>query len=175
MGRFESALAFGQEGEQTVSQWLQSRGHMVFPAYEKEGGDFKGPQLFSAAGDLVLPDLLAFRSGKAIWFEVKRKTCFTWHRISHRWVTGIDLHHYEQYLEVAVRTELPVWLLFYHPNSTPDERDAQHGCPTICPAGLFGNDIDSLRACESHRHQNWGRHGMVYWSSDNLKQLARLS
>jgi hypothetical protein len=172
MGKFEVALAFGQQGEQTVSKWLQSRGHMVFPAYEKEGGDFKGPQLFSSSGDLVLPDLLAFRSGKAIWFEVKRKTCFTWHRISKQWVTGIDLHHYGQYIEVSARTGLPVWLMFYHPKSTPDARDLSHGCPTSCPTGLFGNDIASLQSCENHRHEKWGKNGMVYWSNRSLKRLA---
>lgn len=173
MGKFESSLAFGQEGEQTVSEWLQARGHMVFPAYEKEGGDFKGPQLFSASGDLVLPDLLAFRDSKAIWFEVKRKTCFTWHRLTRKWVTGIDQHHYEQYQEVGARTGVPVWLMFYHPLDTPGARDIAHGCPASCPAGLFGNNIDTLSGCESHRHANWGKRGMVYWASDSLKKLAR--
>lgn len=171
MGRFEADLAFGQAGEQTVSEWLQSRGHMIFPAYEKEGGDFKGPQLFSADGDLVLPDLLAFRSGKAIWFEVKRKTCFTWHRLTCRWVTGIDQHHYEQYQKVADKTKLPVWLMFYHPQSKPDTRDIESGCPSACPAGLFGNDIAKLKDCENHRHANWGKTGMVYWAADSLKKL----
>jgi len=171
MGKFEAALAFGQAGELTVSQWLQRRGHMVFPAYEKEGGDFKGPQLFAASGDLVLPDLLAFRDGTAIWFEVKRKTCFTWHRISNRWVTGIDQHHYAHYQEVAERTAFPVWLIFYHPESTPDKRDLEHGCPSKCPAGLFGNNIEVLRDRENHRHANWGKNGMVYWSSENLITL----
>lgn len=172
MGKFEAKLAFGQEGEQTVSEWLQGRGHMVFPAYETEGKDLKGPQLFSTSGDLVLPDLLAFKGGKAIWFEVKRKTCFTWHRISGRWVTGIDLHHYNHYLEVAGRTEFPVWLMFYHPKSTPDARDVEHGCPASCPSGLFGGDITDLSRSENHRHENWGRNGMVYWASDSLKPLA---
>lgn len=175
MGSFEKALAFGQAGELTVSKWLQSRGHAVFPAYEKEGGDFKGPQLFAASGDLVLPDLFAFRNGKTIWFEVKRKTCFTWHRISRKWVTGIDLHHYHQYQEVAARTSTPVWLMFFHPENKPDARDAQRGCPPKSPAGLFGNDISTLQGCENHRHENWGRHGMVYWSHESLKFLAEVS
>jgi len=174
MGDFQDALAFGQQGEQTVSKWLQERGHMVFPAYEKEGGEFKGPQLFSKSGDLVLPDLLAMRDGKAIWFEVKRKSCFTWHRISGKWVTGIDLNHYNQYREVAERTEFPVWLVFLHPSGVPDTGDLAHGCPTSCPSGLFGNDIKALSASESHRHKNWGRHGMVYWASDKLKKLTGL-
>ena len=172
MSDFQAALAFGQHGEQTVSEWLQSRGHMVFPAYEKESGEYKGPQLFSASGDLVLPDLLAMRGGKAIWFEVKRKSCFSWHRISRQWVTGIDLHHYGQYKEVAARTEFPVWLVFLHPSDMPDAGDIAHGCPPQCPSGLFGNDIDVLAKTESHRHANWGRHGMVYWSRGSLLRLA---
>lgn len=172
MGKFEQTLAFGQEGEKTVSEWLQQRGHMIFPAYEKEAGDFKGPQLFSASGDLALPDLLAFRKGSAIWFEVKRKTCFTWHRKTGRWVTGIDIHHYEQYQEVAARTELPVWLMFFHPQNTPDKRDLDMGCPSKCPAGLYGGNIDDLACRENHRHRNWGKHGMVYWAHDKLKKLA---
>lgn len=173
MGSFRETLAFGQAGEKTVSEWLQARGHAVFPAYEKEGGDFKGPQLFAASGDLVLPDLLAFKSGTAIWFEVKRKTCFTWHRISRQWVTGIDLHHYQQYQKVSARTCLPVWLVFFHPQAQPNARDVTHGCPKFCPTGLFGNDISVLAACENHRHENWGRHGMVYWAHSSLRLIAK--
>ena len=104
MGRFEQNLATGQLGESLISQWLQGRGHAVFPAYQIEHQTGKGPQLFAASGDLVLPDLLAFRAGEIKWFEAKHKTCFTWHRKSRRWTTGIDLRHYEEYQEVAHRT-----------------------------------------------------------------------
>jgi len=173
MGNFEVDLAFGQAGEVTVSKWLQSRGHMIFPAYEKEGGKFKGPQLFSSDGDLVLPDLLAFREGRAIWFEVKRKTCFSWRYISKKWVTGIDLHSYAQYQQVSERTQLPVWIIFHHPDSKPDQRDIPRGCPHTCPTGLFGNEISVLRRVESHRHKNWGRSGMVYWAHNDLKLLRQ--
>lgn len=85
---------------------------------------------------------------------------------------GFDLHHYEQYQEVADRTSLPVWLMFYHPKSCPDERDLRCGCPKSCPTGLFGNDIATLKDRENHRHANWGKRGMVYWASDSLKKLA---
>lgn len=172
MGKFEQALAFGKVGEQAVSKWLQSRGHAVFPAYEKEGDDFKGPQLFSESGDLVLPDLLAFKSGNAIWFEAKRKTCFSWNRTRKIWVTGIDLRHYGEYQEVAERTGLSVWLLFYHPSDNPDKRDLAHGCPSQCPKGLFGNDIALLAKTENHRSDKWGKSGMVYWSVNDLRKIA---
>lgn len=172
MSRFEQNLAVGQLGESLISRWLQSRGHAVFPAYQIEHQTGKGPQMFAASGDLVLPDLLAFRQGKIQWFEAKHKTCFTWHRMTGRWTTGIDLRHYGEYQEVAARTGLPVWLLFFHPNSQPDARDLRHDCPPECPTGLFGNDIAILTKCENHRSDRWGRSGMVYWSVDALRLVA---
>lgn len=175
MGKFEKSLAFGQLGESLISRWLQSRGHMVFPAYQIEHSTGKGPQLFSASGDLVLPDLLSFRQGKVMWFEAKHKTCFTWHRISQKWTTGIDLRHYEEYQEVAGRTSLSVWLLFYHPKGKPDQRDLQHGSPKICPTGLFGNELSLLQKTENHRSDKWGKSGMVYWAHENLRLIATVS
>jgi hypothetical protein len=173
MGKFEKTLAFGRVGEGLISRWLQSRGHLVFPAYQVEYQTGKGPQLFGASGDLVLPDLMAFRGGEIRWFEAKHKTCFSWHRKSGQWVTGIDLRHYGEYQEVAARTGLPVWLLFYHPKDKPDARDLQHKCPDTCPTGLYGNDICQLALTENHRHENWGPSGMVYWAEGALKRIAR--
>ena len=170
---FEQTLAFGQLGESAISRWLQQRGHAVFPAYQVEQHTGKGPQLFCAAGDLVLPDLLTFRGGKVQWFEAKHKTCFTWHRISQRWTTGIDLRHYGEYQEVAARTGLPVWVLFWHPLSEPSPADRMHDCPAVCPTGLFGNDIEILAANENHRSDRHGRSGMVYWAEHSLRLLAK--
>lgn len=175
MGRFERTLAMGQVGESVISRWLQARGHSVFPAYQVEKQTGKGPQLFCQSKNLVLPDLLTFRNGEIRWFEAKHKTCFTWHRITRRWVTGIDLRHYDEYREVAEKTKLPVWLLFWHPQSKPDDRDLAHNCPTECPTGLFGNDLNVLRKTENHRHENWGRSGMVYWAEAALKKIADVS
>ena len=172
MRSFKENLSMGRVGEGVISKWLQQRGHLVFPAYEIEHSTGKGPQLFGADKDLVLPDLLAFRDGKIQWFEAKHKTCFTWHRITKRWVTGIDLRHYKEYLEVADKTGLPVWLLFFHPMSEPSENDISHGCPETCPTGLFGNDILVLEKNENHRSDKWGKTGMVYWSTDALRKIA---
>jgi hypothetical protein len=172
MGNFERTLAFGQIGESVISRWLQSRGHAVFPAYQVEKDTGKGPQLFTQHCDLVLPDLLAFREGKAVWFEAKHKTCFSWYRIGRRWVTGIDLRHYAEYLEVAKVTSLPVWLLFWHPLPDPSPDDQSYGSPIECPTGLFGNDLSVLVKRESHRSDRHGRSGMVYWADTSLRLLA---
>jgi hypothetical protein len=169
---FEDKLAQGRVGEGAISKWLQGRGHSVSPAYEVERDSGKGPQLFAAAGDLVLPDLLAFRAGGAMWFEAKNKTRFAWHRLTQSWTTGIDLRHYGEYQEVAIRTGLPVWLLFLHLRSTPSDADIAHRCPPRCPTGLFGNELGRLTQTESHRSNRYGRSGMVYWAHDALRLLA---
>lgn len=172
MSSFQENLAQGQLGESVISKWLQGRDHLVFPAYQIEHHTGKGPQMFAASGDLVLPDLLAFRGQKIQWVEAKHKTCFTWHRISSRWVTGIDLRHYGEYQEVALRTALPVWLMFWHPKAEPNQRDLEHSCPSACPVGLFGNDLSILTQRENHRSDKWGRSGMVYWAHESLKKIA---
>ena len=170
---FERRLEFGRVGEGLISRWLQSRGHLVFPAYDKEIGSGKGPQLFSAAGDLVLPDILAFYGNRIQWVEAKHKSCFTWHRITRRWTTGIDIRHYNEYRQVSANTRLPVWLMFWHPQSKPDEKDVAYGCPPECPTGLFGNELEALAKLENHRSDKWGRTGMVYWAVDSLRLIAR--
>ena len=172
MADFSEKLAMGRVGEGAISKWLQGRGHAVFPAYEIEVSSGKGPQLFAASGDLVLPDLLSFCSGKAQWFEAKTKTCFTWHRVSQKWVTGINVRHYDEYQEVAARTGLAVWLLFLHPKDRPSDDDISRGCPPSCPTGIFGNNLGILTGCESHRWPPIGTGGMVYWAAGNLRRFA---
>ena len=87
-------------------------------------------------------------------------------------MTGIDVHHYEDYCAVCEASGIPVWLLFEHTRATPDARDIRAGCPRECPTGLFGNSLDYLREHENHRHENWGPHGMVYWAVEHLRLLA---
>lgn len=177
MNNFKEKLAIGQAGESLISKWLQSRGHSIFPAYEINISHGKGPQMFSDGGELVLPDLLSFNKGEVQWFEAKHKTCFTWHRKTRRWTTGIDLRHYLEYQEVQKATQKPVWLLFYHPNPKPDKRDLPY-CVGESPTGLFGGLISELSNSENHRSPPYnpnnefkghGHSGMVYWSHEKLR------
>jgi len=172
---FQQNFAFGLIGESRISRWLQSRGHMVMPAYEKEIGSGKGPQLYSAIGDFVLPDMLAFRNGKTLWAEAKHKSVWTWHRVTQHWTTGVCLRHYEHYQHVAQHTRTPVWLMFWHPKAQPALSDIRQGSPTACPSGLFGGDLAELVRSESHRSMKWGRHGMVYWARKSLRLLASVA
>lgn len=177
--RFEQSLKRGRIAESRIATWLLRRGAHVLPAYEIEIPRFKGPQFYSSTGSYASPDLLVFAADGMLWVEAKHKSVFSWHRLTQRWTTGIDLHHYEQYQEVARLSGLPVWLLFLHSDSAPHVRDLEAGCPPECPTGLFGNELSILVRRENHRAQplingsGHGRTGMVYWARDSLRLLAK--
>lgn len=168
---FQQALAIGKAGESQISRWLQSRGNYVLPVYEKEIQEYKGPVLFRPDGSQVIcPDLLTLTKNGVAWIEAKHKSAFSYHRITKKWVTGIDLHHYEQYQSIA--RELPnikVWLLFLHRIGFL-AKDTPEGMTS--PTGLYGGNLLELTKKENHRHGNWGKSGMVYWAHDSLMKLA---
>lgn len=174
MTAFTGQLAFGKVAEGKIAKWLMRRGHSILPVYEQEKHTGKGPQLFAADHSFVAPDMLVF-GNKFFWGEAKHKTVFTWHRKTSRWTTGIDAHHYKDYRMVRECHGLPLWIFFLHESDVPDGRDLKHGCPDRCPVGLFGEEIETLAEKENHRHENWGRHGMVYWAHESLMELAPLS
>lgn len=164
--RFEESLSIGRASESAIAKWLRSRGWAVLPAYEKAGSEFKGPQVFFPEScALVAPDFLSWRGKCARWIEAKHKTAFSWHRITQRWVTGIDLRHYMDYCALANKSPWPVWLLFLHTGGQAKDSP-------VSPAGLFGQTLDELRLRENHRSSQWGRSGMVYWAVDSLIRLA---
>ena len=169
---FEQQLKIGKIGESQIAQWLNGRGLHVLPVYEKEIAERKGPTLFSADGiQRICPDLLAFRDGKAYWIEAKHKEAFSWHRKTERFVTGIDIRHYEEYQEVQrVHPEWQIWLLFLHKKGIA--KDTPPGM--VSPSGLFGASLNYLVGSENHWHRNHGPSGMVYWSRKTLHYIADL-
>lgn len=175
---FEEQLAFGQMGESLIAQWLRRRGYNILPAYEKEIDNGKGPRLFTASSEypqLVAPDLFVMGNGKFMWIEAKHKTRFSWYGKRKCWVTGIDLHHYEDYCRVADVTDLPVWLLFLHRDNHASLSDVNRwGAPRECPVGLFGEEVSFLRrpVNQSHTSGEYGSSGMIYWRHETLRHIA---
>lgn len=158
---FENSLHFGRVGESDIANWLRSRGVTVLPVYEIEKGRGKGPQLFTPNDELIAPDMLTFGRKGTLWIEAKHKTAFSWHRISQRWVTGIDLRHYEHYCRVADGSPYGIWLLFLQ------EGGKAKDSPPCSLTGLYGGDLAVLRNHENHRHENGGKNGMVYWAPES--------
>ena len=168
MTSFAKHLETGRVAESAIAKWLQCRGCSVLPAYEVETGQFKGPQFYSRDQSFATPDMLVFggREGKALWVEAKHKTGFAWNRQRQVWVTGVDVRNYNDYIAVAGRSNLPVWLLFL-------QRGGQAKDSPPSPAGLYGQDLEYLTANENHRGM-MGTREMVYWAIDSLRKMAEV-
>lgn len=174
MGNFRKQLEFGKIGESKIAMYLMSRGNSVLPVYEKLDDDKVGPRLYTPDENIIAPDMLIWKGQTLSWIEAKHKSVFSWHRKTRRWVTGIDLRHYQDYLRLAYSNiKWPIWLLFLHEIDEPDERDKPY-CPEKCPIGLYGNNIMALEKDENHRHDNWGNSGMVYWDEKTLIKIETL-
>lgn len=165
----------GRLGENVVARYLRARGNSILPIRDIDMGDvWKGPRLTSPEGmELVSTDWLVIGpQGKTCWIEVKTKRRWSWHRATATWNTGIDQHYLDHYLMIALRSSIPVWLVFLHLYDLPSDADLENGAPAQCPMGLFGNDVLRLAKVVHHTHSNWGKGGMVYWAAPGLNQLA---
>ena len=166
MVTFEQKLQVGEIGESEIARWVMAKGWNVLPIYEVDKGQYKGPALLTASGETIIaPDMLVFKDKKILWVEAKHKEAFTYHRITERFVTGIDIHHYNEYKKISTLVSWPVWLLFLHRGGSAKDSDKS-------PSGLYGGDLNNLRDNENHRHENWGKGGMVYWAEDVLVKLS---
>jgi hypothetical protein len=159
---FNANYKYGKIAESKIALYFMGKGYAVLPIYEKEISEGKGPAIYFPDAEIIGTDMMILKERKIFWIEAKHKTAFSWHRITSRWVTGIDIKHYEHYQEIAKRTEWPVWFIFYH------EGGQAKDSPTESPKGIFGNDLIFLKENENHRHANWGKYGMVYWAIDKL-------
>lgn len=170
---FHESLKFGQAAESRIARYLMRHGYAVLPVYEKILDTGKGPQLFTATAELIAPDMFVFSEKQTLWLEAKHKTAFSWHRLTERWVTGIDLRHYEDYCRVDEVTPWPVVLTFLHLGGKA-KGHPEHEAGS--PDGLFYATIRALKENENHRHDGWGRSGMVYWArQDDGGPLIKLA
>jgi len=172
---FAESLAVGQVGESKIANYLKARlGVSILPVYETEIGSGKGPRLFAVDRDIIAPDMLCFPSkGSIFWVEAKHKTVWTWYRKNQSWQTGIDSKHYGDYLEVRKRYGYILMLAFLHSCGTPHPRDIDGGSPSVCPTGLFAEELNVLRYCIDHEGHEWAK-GMIYWNRKDLRLVATL-
>ena len=148
-----------------ASQWEQAfakflaaeRGWHVLPTCDLHGNYAYAPHFASAAGDLIVPDLLAARDGEMKWFEVKHKSHADWHRNSHQYVTGLPAHHWDAYLRVQELTHTDVVIVFIH---------AEEGL-------VVGGTLKELTAHISHRYTQslMDKEGTLFFKFDALPRL----
>lgn len=131
---FEVYLEDGKVGESEIAWNIMRRGYTVLPVYEIQKGQYKGPSAYTPdGGSIVAPDMLAFNGKRTAWVEAKHKSSFTWWRAGQVWETGIDLHHYYDYMKLIEISGWPVWLMFLHKKGVLAPQS-----PGESPTGLFG-------------------------------------
>ena len=166
MRSFDSSLVEGKTGETQIAQWLKNKGRHILPIYEIADNQYKGPALYcNDETTVIAPDMAVFSHKGLSFIEAKHKNAFSWYRKKGIWTTGIDLHHFEQYLTFKKTLRYPLWILFLH-------RGGQAKDSMKSPSGLFGNDIDVLEKSIDHKSEKWGKSGMVYWDKESLVKLS---
>jgi hypothetical protein len=167
---FEYYLSFGFHGEHLIRDYLRTQGFYVLPAYELEStGNFKGPRFFGPRCEYITPDMLAFYEKSIMWVEAKTKSAFTWHRLTKRYVTGIDWRCWVDYNKVAKSSEVPVFLYFLQQPGHKAKDTPDYAGPS--PNGLFSGEINYLGRHINHIFPKEAP-AMVYWAEDSLTKIA---
>jgi hypothetical protein len=151
---FETQLAFGQEGEHEVAQWLIGSGVTVLPLYQFESD--KAPVFISIFGKAISPDLICFGK-KAFMAEVKTKN--QWVVYGDRIETGFNLRHYNEYKSIQDLTNTEVFVFF---NQKKKE-----------PLGIYYAKLDAYtRIWNGQAKGKRVYNEMVFYSIDVLKKIT---
>tara|TARA_Y100000593_G_scaffold17462_1_gene34924 strand:- start:135 stop:611 length:477 start_codon:yes stop_codon:yes gene_type:complete len=107
---FKNKLSFGQEGEKDIALKLIEKGFYILPLYQFK--DEIAPQIIGEKQTIISPDLICFKDGKVVYFEVKSKN---------KWVdykgvleTGCNYKHYEHYKKLSLETKIKLYIVFNH-------------------------------------------------------------
>lgn len=158
---FETKLAESRQYEIALSRWLQkARDYYVLPTYDYSGlADNKAPRMAGYKTNLIVPDLLAAKDGRFVWFEVKLKTAAALYRKTNTWQTGIPLRHYHHYTELQLLTGALIWLVFIH----KQEKEVRIG------------ELSTLRVSQVDHRNVMSYGGMAFFAWPELKYLMPFS
>lgn len=94
MDSFEIALKKGEIGENIVSDYLEKKGWIIYRPFTKDKAHY-------------FDMLCTFNKDKAIAIDVKTKA-----RLNKWAAQGIDLRHYNQYMNFVEKTNVKFYLIF---------------------------------------------------------------
>ena len=168
--KFANNLKFGLIGERIVAEIMRARGWSVVQIGGQHG-EYQGPRIELPMGlTLVSPDLIIMKGSNILWVEVKHKTQFSFHQNSKTITTGIDYHHWKQYLENDTYGSFPMWLFFVHEMASVQGMPFGSGV-AVPEAGVYGGPVRWLSQNYAHIHPNFGDHGGIFWDAAKLKHL----
>lgn len=108
----------GDEGERLAYDILRTNGWAVMQSSLATNGG--AAMMHGPTNEYILPDLLAFQNGNAVWFEVKTKSDGPIkYRKRDEYRHGFERRQYHEYQSIAEVTEMPVCIVVYEvPNET---------------------------------------------------------
>jgi len=107
---FKNKLSFGQEGEKDIALKLIEKGFYILPLYQFQ--DEIAPQIIGENKTITSPDLICFRNGEIIFFEVKSKN--QWVNFNGVLETGCNYKHYKHYKKLSIETKIKLYIVFNH-------------------------------------------------------------
>ena len=109
---FEEALAYGEDGEKQIAEYLMAKGVSIIPFYQFNPN--QAPFLLADGQKYVLPDLLCSNMKKVFFVECKRKK--RWVSFRGRIETGFSNRLLEQYKKVQEFTGIHIFPFFLMEN-----------------------------------------------------------
>ncbi len=111
---FRERLAFGEEGEHEIAEFLIQKGVSILPLYQFES--YHAPYILRHDNTIVSPDLICFKND-AFMIDVKTKN--QWVEYKGRVETGMNEKHYNQYNRLRNLTGKEVYIIFNHKKEEP--------------------------------------------------------
>jgi len=166
MGKWDDLFKRGLKGEKLVREWLKLRGFYVLPASLIDNGG--APALEGYLKKVIASDHLVAGRGRTFWAEVKTYQRAAFYQKYQRWVHGIPIRLWQQYLEAERITGIPGYLYILQLN----ER-------LILEGKLSEIEVGSQKT-EGHHHPPSGPQiffdvrRFKWYSLDNLDELPPL-
>ena len=119
MSDFTEKLAFGEEGEKVVMEYLLNQGRICLPMYQFNPKT--APKIMTPYGEVTSPDFITIHGrNRTIYAESKRKKMWvTSYNHDTERETGIDNRHFKAYCQLVKVTGTPLELYFIHEEMDP--------------------------------------------------------
>jgi Holliday junction resolvase-like predicted endonuclease len=163
---FRELLAFGEEGEKQVAEYLIQKGVHVLPLYQFKATH--APIILNNQTHYISPDLTCFKDSICFFVEVKSKNRWAINRNKNKIETGCDFYHYSNYLELSKKTKIDLFLIFNHVNNEPFEiiDDDSNGMFMVS-VNEEGRYWDGLNKKTKERISK----PIMFWDYNKLKRL----
>jgi len=110
---FHEKLAYGEEGEKQVVEYLLNQGRMCLPMYQFNPK--QAPVWNTQIGDVISPDIISIKGlNEMIFVECKRKKQWVPQKYNPNTFreTGIDMRHWTKYSYLVRNTDITMELYF---------------------------------------------------------------